>query len=95
MRRLNRPLFFFISAIAGITVAVFLMAFTLYQYANLSILVQTSPSYGVTLSQSLINSEETNYFIIIIATAPLMIISLILLIRSLNRIRREKSKRWR
>ncbi len=92
MKRPHKPFLFLISAIVGIVVSAIIIGLTLYQYVNLSLLIQTSPLYGVTLGQSLINSEETNYLIIILATAPLLVLSFVLLTRSLARLKKARQK---
>ncbi len=92
MKHSLKPVLFIVTAFAGLAVGIVLVSFTLYQYLSLTSLIGGSPAYTIVLGQSVVNSEETNYLVIMIAAVPLICLSAFLMYRSVRRLRHQTKK---
>ncbi len=88
MKHSLKPVLFIATAFAGLAVGLTLISFTLYQYLE----VNGNSAYALILGQSVVNAEQTNYIIIMIATVPLICLSAFLMYRSVKRLRLRTKK---
>ena len=86
---------FLVTAICGLVIGAVIMGLAFYQYIQLLNVINAGKVAGVTFSPSITNAQETNYDVIIISSAPLIILSVILFHRSLRRLRDSAKKRPR
>jgi hypothetical protein len=91
-KRKLRVILFLATAFAGIVIGASMTGIALYQLINLNQLINENQQYGMPLDNSMLSHMETNYVIIIIAVIPLIILSLILMHRSLQKIRRNSQR---
>ena len=88
-KRKIRAILFLATALAGMILGAVIIGITIYQLTNLNQLINESQQNGVTLDAGALSHAETNYAIIIVAATPLTVLSLILMHRSLRRLKTE------
>ncbi len=83
MKHSLKPVLFIVTAFAGLSIGITMLSFILYQYLTLN----ANTAFAVLLGQSVVNAEQTNYIVIMVATLPLIFLSAFLMYRSVKRLR--------
>ena len=83
MKHSLKPVLFIVTAFAGLAIGITMLSFILYQYLTLN----ANTAFAVLLGQSVVNAEQTNYIVIMVATLPLIFLSAFLMYRSVKRLR--------
>ncbi len=86
---------FFVTALCGIVIGSVIIGMTFYQYLQLLKDISAGKAAGISVSQSIANAIKINYYIIMVSSVPLIILSVILLHRSLKELRKAKKKHAR
>ncbi len=86
---------FLVTALCGIVIGSVIIGVTFYQYVQLLKDINAGKAAGISISQTITNAAKTNYYVIMISSVPLIILSVILLHRSLKELRKAKKKHTR